>query len=68
MARGFIEYFSNEENIIIVQDIIEEIEFEKNQIFSNSENLNGKTFVITGSLDLTCFSTSLPLFSTEVTL
>ena len=52
MAEAFVAFFTNEKNKIIVADLIKEIEFV--DIESNSkisQNLEGLSFVITGSLE-----------------
>ena len=50
MAREFTEYFANEENTAEVERLLEEIEFviEEN---TAEQDLDGMTFVITGSLE-----------------
>jgi DNA ligase (NAD+) len=51
MAEAFVNYFSKEENAVIVADLLEEIEFEKDEELGEPQVLQGKTFVITGSLN-----------------
>jgi len=51
MAQSYVEFFAKEENKHIVADIIEEIEFEEIEEASGEQIFEGKTFVITGSLN-----------------
>ena len=48
LAKAYTGYFSNESNSRMVDDILSEVEFVKEE--KSSEMLAGKTFVITGSL------------------
>ena len=49
IAKEWIDYFSNEEFESEVDELIKELEFNKNM--SNNNELNGLTFVITGSIN-----------------
>ncbi len=51
IADAFLEFFQNENNRIIVDDLLKEIEFEQADIVTGELLLSGKTFVITGSLE-----------------
>jgi DNA ligase (NAD+) len=51
IAKSIVSYFHNEDNIKIVEDLIKYIEFES--VEESEDNvLEGKTFVITGSLNI----------------
>ncbi len=50
LAKSIIDYFQNEKNKKIVDDLLEEIVFEEENN-TQEENLTGMTFVITGSLN-----------------
>lgn len=47
----FTEYFKNENNIVIVNDLLKEVILEKEEINSENQIFEGKTFVITGSVE-----------------
>jgi DNA ligase (NAD+) len=49
IAQGIVEYFSNENHIETLQKLLNELELEK-QTYTSGGLLEGKTFVITGSL------------------
>ena len=49
IAKGFVEYFAKEENRELVNKLVKELEFEEEVMSSNQ--LEGMTFVITGSLN-----------------
>lgn len=51
IAKSFTDYFSDEENIKVVNNLLKEIEFDINVSTTTSENISGKIFVITGSLN-----------------
>jgi DNA ligase (NAD+) len=51
IARSIEEYFSNEDNIQNIKELLEFIAFEEVEL-SNNNTLEGKTFVITGSLEV----------------
>ena len=52
VADGYLKYFANEKNKIIIDDIIDEIEFEEIEETSGDLLFDGITFVITGSLEI----------------
>lgn len=51
IAGTFRDYFSDETNIVRVNHLLEEVEIEKEEIDQSSQTLQGKVFVITGSLE-----------------
>lgn len=51
IADTFTEYFKNENNIVIVNDLLKEVIIEKEEINSEDQIFEGKTFVITGSVE-----------------
>ncbi len=50
LAQGFYDFFQDEERMQIVKELLAEITFEKEEI-SSEQTLDGKTFVITGSVE-----------------
>ncbi len=50
LAKTFYDFFHTEERVLIVQQLLEEIIFEKEEA-AGEQILKGKTFVITGSLE-----------------
>lgn len=51
IAKGLYEYFHDEEKIKDLEDVLQYIEFELVESNTSDQVLEGKTFVITGSLD-----------------
>ncbi|WMJ88524.1 NAD-dependent DNA ligase LigA [Anaerocolumna sp. MB42-C2] len=52
IADAFIEFFRNESNQIMIDDLLKEIQFEQSEVSEeNAKKLEGKTFVITGSVE-----------------
>ncbi len=51
MAADFIAYFKDEGNLEIISDLEQVISFEQEQTADIPQSLEGKTFVITGSLN-----------------
>ncbi len=51
IADFFIEFFEDERNQNIVDDLLKVVIFEKQETSSESQTLAGKTFVITGSVE-----------------
>ncbi len=53
MANGYVSFFQNEHNRLIVEDLLREIEFEEQPAAEPSSEgiLSGLTFVITGSVE-----------------
>ncbi len=51
IADAFLEFFQNENNRIIVDDLLKEIQLEQTDVPEENLALSGKTFVITGSLE-----------------
>lgn len=51
IADTFVEFFKNEKNQAMVDDLLKEVRLEKAKISEANQNLSGKTFVITGSLE-----------------
>jgi len=51
IADNFVEFFRNENNQIIVNDLLKEIILEKQEVTSVTQIFSGKTFVITGSVE-----------------
>lgn len=52
IAKSIYDFFHNDNNIRILQDLLECIEISKPEVNANASLLSGKTFVITGSLNL----------------
>ena len=50
LAKAFYDFFHTEERMIVVQELLAEIIFEKEET-AGEQVLEGKTFVITGSLE-----------------
>lgn len=50
LAKAFYDFFHTEERLIVVQELLSEISFEKEEA-AGEQVLEGKTFVITGSLE-----------------
>jgi DNA ligase (NAD+) len=51
IADAFVEFFQNENNKVIVDDLLKEVNFEKQVVNTETQILVGKTFVITGSVE-----------------
>lgn len=51
IADSFVSYFENEGNVALVRQLLEEITLEKNEGSSTKTVLEGKVFVITGSVE-----------------
>lgn len=51
IAETFVKFFKKEENKKIVDDLLKEITFEEEQATTVEQVLEGKTFVITGSVE-----------------
>ena len=50
LASAFYSYFHVEENRTLLYDILKELTVEKEEIDYSNEQINGKSFVVTGSL------------------
>lgn len=51
IADAFVEFFQNENNKVVVDDLLKEVNFEKQVVNTETQTLVGKTFVITGSVE-----------------
>ncbi len=51
IATGFYEYFQKEENRIRWENLLKEVEIEKEEIDESMQTLSGMAFVVTGSLN-----------------
>lgn len=51
IADTFIEFFQKESNIASIQDLLKEVNIEKEEISEGAQIFLGKTFVITGSVE-----------------
>ncbi len=51
IATGFYEYFQKEENQRRWENLLKEVEIEKEQIDESTQTLSGMSFVVTGSLN-----------------
>lgn len=51
IAKSFVDYFSKESNAKEVDRLLTELTIENPKLDSSNEKINGKTFVITGSLN-----------------
>lgn len=50
LANSFVNYFSNEKHVTEFRNLLSELHLEKEVIDRSNDKINGKTFVITGSL------------------
>lgn len=51
MAKDFVSFFADEKNKQVIDDLLSMIEFEEVNEEETEQDLSGKTFVITGSLE-----------------
>lgn len=51
MAEGYVKFFSDEKNKVIINDILKEIELEQIQISTTNQIFENINFVITGSVE-----------------
>ncbi|MDO5292110.1 MAG: NAD-dependent DNA ligase LigA [bacterium] len=51
IADTFVKYFKKPENVVIVDDLLKEITFEKEQAATSAQIFEGMNFVITGSVE-----------------
>ncbi len=51
IADAFLEFFQNNNNRIMIDDLLKEIRLEQTNVPEENPSLSGKTFVITGSLE-----------------
>ena len=51
LAGAFCDYFKNEDNLSAFRELLKEYDLLKESIDRSNERINGKNFVITGSLD-----------------
>lgn len=51
IGKAFEDYFANEENSIQFNNLLKEVNIEKEEIDEANQTLDGKTFVVTGSLE-----------------
>ncbi len=51
IARSFVDYFADENHNRELDELLKELTIEASEIDSSNEEINGKTFVITGSLE-----------------
>ncbi len=51
IARSFVDYFADEKHNRELDELLKELTIEASEIDSSNEEINGKTFVITGSLE-----------------
>lgn len=51
IAKAFEDYFANEENSVKFDHLLEEVEIEQEEIDEAGQTLEGKVFVVTGSLE-----------------
>lgn len=50
LAGAFYSYFQEEKNVVQLKALLEELELEKEQVDRSNDKINGKVFVVTGSL------------------
>ena len=50
LANSFVNYFSDEKHVTEFRNLLSELHLEKEVIDRSNDKINGKTFVITGSL------------------
>ena len=51
IAKAFVDYFANEENSVKFNHLLMEVEIEQEEIDEEGQTLEGKVFVVTGSLE-----------------
>lgn len=51
IAKAFVDYFAKEENSVRFDHLLTEVEIEKEEIDEAGQTLEGKVFVVTGSLE-----------------
>ncbi len=51
IAKAFVDYFAKEENSVRFEHLLTEIEIEQEEIDEAGQTLEGKVFVVTGSLE-----------------
>lgn len=51
MAEGYVKFFANEKNKVIINDILKEIELEQIQVSTSDQVFENINFVITGSVE-----------------
>ena len=51
IAKAFVDYFANEENSVKFDHLLMEVEIEQEEIDEEGQTLEGKVFVVTGSLE-----------------
>ena len=51
IAKAFVDYFANEENSVKFDHLLKEVEIEQEEIDEEGQTLEGKVFVVTGSLE-----------------
>lgn len=51
IAKAFVDYFAKEENSIRFDHLLEEVEIEQEEVDEAGQTLEGKVFVVTGSLE-----------------
>ena len=51
IAKAFVDYFGNEENRVKFDHLLKEVEIEQEEIDEEGQTLEGKVFVVTGSLE-----------------
>ena len=51
LATAFSSYFQNEENVIQFKELLKELTLDQESVDRSNDMINGKTFVVTGSLN-----------------
>lgn len=51
IAKGFVDYFKDDNNVIKLQHLLEEVELQTEEINNGEQTLKGLSFVVTGSLE-----------------
>lgn len=51
IAKAFVDYFTDEKNNIVFDNLLKEVHIIREEIDEASQTLDGKTFVVTGSLN-----------------
>ncbi len=51
IAKAFVDYFANEKNSVKFDHLLMEVEIEQEEIDEEGQTLDGKVFVVTGSLE-----------------
>ncbi len=51
IGQAFVDYFADEENVARLQNLLPELQIEKEEVDESAQTLTGMVFVVTGSLE-----------------